>query len=115
MYTGAVDSSGTISLRHKDGAIEEAVSLSSGTSDDHNNPASWSPDFVTTMATNLAKWVGPAVSSSEGNTRLAEMRTDKAIRGAKAVNGQENRPQRIEFSRLMARRRRMSSGSIRTR
>lgn len=79
---------------------------------DHNNPAAWTPDFVVTSSTNLAKWVGPPLSANDGNTRLAEMRTEKSMRTSRAVNGQENRPKRVEYSRLMARRRRAANGTV---
>lgn len=82
---------------------------------DHNNPAAWTPDFVTLCASNLAKWVGPGLSASEGNTRLAEARTDKSMAGARRVNGQENPPQRVEYSRLMARRLRSRGGAVKVR
>lgn len=81
---------------------------------DHTNPAAWTADFVTGFATNLAKWVGPGLSASEGNTRLAEARSDKVMRTAKSVNGQENTPRRVEYSKMLGRRLR-SNSSIRTR
>jgi hypothetical protein len=81
---------------------------------DHQNPAAWPLDFTVGCATNLAKWVGPPLSASDGNTQLAEARSDKSIRGARGVNGQESLPRRVEFSRILARRLRMS-GNIRVR
>lgn len=82
---------------------------------DHNNPALWTPDFVTLCASNIAKWVGPALSSSEGNTRLAENRATQGVKDARGVNGQENPPRRVEYSRLLAKRRRLGGGAIQVR
>lgn len=82
---------------------------------DHDNPAAWSPDFTTTFSSNLAKWVGPSLSASDGNTTRAEIRTNEGLKSARQVNGQENKPERREYSRLLARRLRARGGTVRIR
>lgn len=81
---------------------------------DHNNPAKWTPDFITMFANILAKYVGVGISGLEGGSSKAEERSKELKRDAKIVNGQEQRPRRTESSRLLARRRRIS-GSVKVR